>query len=225
MNAQLNDFLSPDQVSVKICGIRDLETAKLLVSNGVQALGVNFWEGSKRYVDVDTAHLWLPSVKGEIVRVGLFVNHSMDFVKAVYDRGELDVVQLHGDETLADLDELRDAGIPVWRAAGVKNAQSLAELSPQLNRADAWLLDAHAPGVYGGTGDCIDWLSAGAFVSNHRETPLILAGGLRPENVAKAIQQVKPCAIDLASGVESSAAVKDPALVAELMARVSAFNS
>ena len=178
---------------------------------------MNFWGKSKRYQSPDEAEEWLPEVKGKILRVGLFVNHSLEEVAEVWERGFIDVIQLHGDESLTDFQALRQRGAKLWRAAGVKDASSLEALAPSLPLADAWLLDAHAPGVFGGTGQAVDWNLAGAFVKAHSEVPIILAGGLTPENVNEAIQVVRPCAIDLASGVESAPAIKDVEKVAKLM--------
>jgi len=148
------------------------------------------------------------------------VNHCVEEVESVWNRGIIDVIQLHGDEDLTDFQKLRTAGVPIWRAAGVKDADSLALLVEQKDQADAWLLDAHAPGVYGGTGQALDWDLVGNFIKKNPEIPIILAGGLVPENVGEAIQKVQPRAIDLASGVESAPAVKDPSKVAQLIASV-----
>jgi len=220
MSDLLKRFVSRETVSVKVCGLRDLESAEMLIEEGVDALGVNFWERSKRYLSLDEAKQWLPKVEGRILRVGLFVNHSMDFVERVWEAGILDVVQLHGDESLASFQYLRQRGIPVWRAAGVKDASSLEGLKADLTEADAWLLDAHAPGVFGGTGQTLDWDLAGAFVSENTGVSWILAGGLKPENVREAIEAVRPSAVDLASGVESAPAVKERPLVKALMNEV-----
>ena len=126
----------------------------------------------------------------------------------------LDVVQLHGDESPEDAAAFRDAGVPFIKAIGVKTRDDLERAAEY--GAAAILLDAHAPGIYGGTGETFDWEVASAFRRDHPGLPVILAGGIVPENAALAALSVAPAALDIASGAELSPGVKD-------LAKVTAF--
>lgn len=210
----LERFLDPDRVSLKICGVRSRQDALRLAAMKVDALGVNFWPDSKRYLDPNEAG-WLREMEGAILRVGVFVNAdpmaAMDLVR----RGWIDVVQLHGDETPEDAAPFCDAGIPFFKAIGVKGLEDLS--SAVRFGANALLMDAHAPGVYGGTGATFDWNTAVSFHREHPHLPLILAGGITPRNAAEAVAAVRPAALDVASGAESSPGVKDFDKVAALL--------
>ena len=211
----LDSFLDPSTPSLKVCGITTAADAEELARLGVPALGANFWPKSKRYLDPARAD-FLKSLQGRILRVGVFVNAGTSQPKQLFDAGLIDVAQLHGDEPDDDILELQAHGIPVIRALGIAHASDLEEAAEC--PADAILLDAHAPGVYGGTGQTIDWNAAASFVAIHPEKPVILAGGITPENAAEASRTVRPAALDTASGSESSPGVKDFTKVAALLA-------
>ena len=211
----LSRFLNPATTSLKICGVTRADDASRLAALGVPALGVNFWPQSKRYLDPAQA-TWLAGLADRILRVGVFVNSDPDLPIRLFHDGLLDLVQLHGDESPADAAPLRDAGVPFVKAIGVKQASDLAHLSEF--GATAILLDAHAPGVYGGTGETIDWNLAADFRAGHPDLPLILAGGITPDNAAAAIAAVHPAAIDIASGAESAPGIKDFSKVEALQA-------
>lgn len=209
----LESFLDPTAVSLKICGVTSRADAESLARMGVDALGVNFWPQSKRYLaDVDAD--WLCSLAGEILRVGVFVNEAPELPLRLVRDGLLDVVQLHGDETPEDAAVYRNAGVPFIKAIGVKTRDDLARATEY--GAAAILLDAHAPGIYGGTGETFDWEVASAFRRDHPQLPVILAGGIVPENAALAAMSVVPAALDIASGAEISPGAKD-------LAKVTAF--
>lgn len=211
----LERFLDPATVSLKICGVTTRADAERLAGLGVDALGVNFWPRSKRFLAPEEAG-WLRDLAGRILRVGVFVNEIPDLPLRLIREGLLDVVQLHGDETPEDALPYRQAGIPFIKAIGVKTVRDLdhaAEFG-----ARAILLDAHAPGVYGGTGETFDWNSAVSFKNRHPELPIILAGGIVPENAALAASHAQPAALDVASGAELSPGIKDFAKVAALLA-------
>jgi len=208
-------FLDPAAVSLKICGVTTRGDAEGLATLGVDALGVNFWPRSKRYLAPDGA-AWLRDFAGRILRVGVFVNAPAELPLRLVRDGLLDVVQLHGDETPAETGIYRDAGVPFFKAFGVKSPDDLAQAAAF--GADAVLLDAHAPGVYGGTGVTFDWNAAIAFQSRQPHLPLILAGGIVPENAALAAATVKPAALDVASGAEHSPGIKDFDKVTALLA-------
>jgi phosphoribosylanthranilate isomerase len=202
----LESFLDPASTSLKICGVTTRDDANQLVAMGVDALGVNFWPKSKRYLAPEDA-TWLRELEGKILRVGVFVNESSDLPLRLVRDGCLDVVQLHGDETPEAAAGLRDAEVPFFKAIGVK---TLADLARAMDfGASAILLDAHAPGIYGGTGEVFDWEVASDFRRQHPNLPVLLAGGIVPENAALAAMSVQPAALDIASGAEISPGIKD----------------
>lgn len=202
----LERFLDPSTISLKICGITRRTDAGQLAALGVHAMGVNFWPMSKRYLPPADA-AWLLDFAGRILRVGVFVNERSALPLALVRDGLLDVIQLHGDETPADAGALRAADIPFIKGIGVKSRADLAQAAAY--GARAILLDAHAPGVYGGTGEVIDWNVAAQFREQHPGLPVILAGGIVPENAARAARSVRPAALDVASGAELAPGIKD----------------
>jgi phosphoribosylanthranilate isomerase len=211
----LERFLDPASVSLKICGVTTRGNAERLVAMGVDALGVNFWPRSKRYLAPQDAG-WLAGLADRILRVGVFVNEAPELPLRLIRGGLLDAVQLHGDETPEDAAVYQDAGVPFFKAIGVNTLEDLARAADF--RANAILLDAHAPGVYGGTGETFDWNAALDFKKRHPEIPIILAGGITPENAALAADAVHPAALDVASGAELSPGIKDFDKVAALLA-------
>lgn len=211
----LERFLDPSFVSLKICGILNREDADRLVALGVDALGVNFWPRSKRYLAPENAG-WLRDFAGRILRVGVFVNEDPALPLRLIREGLLDVAQIHGDETPEDALPYQNAGVPFIKGIGVKTKDDLERAVDF--RASAILLDAHAPGVYGGTGETFDWNAAVDFKSRHPDLPIILAGGIVPENAAVAASTVRPAALDVASGAEISPGIKDFGKVSALLA-------
>lgn len=202
----LDSFLDPTTVSLKICGVTTGTDANRLAEMGVDALGVNFWPRSKRYLAAGDA-TWLRELEGKILRVGVFVNQAPDLPLRLLREGYLDVIQLHGDETPDDAAAYRDAGVLFIKAIGVKTQADL-ERAAQYGAAGV-LLDAHAPGIYGGTGEVFDWEVASEFRRRHLELPMLLAGGIVPENAGLAAMSVQPAALDVASGAEISPGIKD----------------
>lgn len=203
---QLMDFLSSAQTSLKICGVRNEADAHRLVELGVDAVGFNFWPNSKRYLSPESAD-WLHGLHGDVLRIGVFVNQSLDLPMRLVTEDMIDVVQLHGDETMEMVSVFKNAGIKVIKAIGVKTAVDV-ERAGEFD-VDAILLDAHAPVVFGGTGETFDWSLALDFKMRFPNTPIILAGGIHPHNAAQAIADVRPAALDVASGAEISPGVKD----------------
>lgn len=208
-------FLDPSTVSLKICGVTTRADAEQLVAMGVDALGVNFWSKSKRYLAPDDA-AWLLDLAGKIIRVGVFVNEPHELPLRLVREGFIDAVQLHGDETPDDAAAYRDAGVPFIKAIGVKTLADLARATDY--GAAAILLDAHAPGVYGGTGEVFDWQLAANFREGNPQLPVLLAGGIVPGNAGFAASHVSPAALDIASGAEISPGVKDFQKVAAFLA-------
>jgi phosphoribosylanthranilate isomerase len=209
------DFLSTDATSLKICGVTLQGDAEKLVELGVDAVGFNFWPKSKRYLDPREGR-WAKALAGSILRVGVFVNEASDLPYRLYGEGLIDVVQLHGDETAKTVRGFSKAGILVIKAVGVKDAADMANAGGY--GADAVLLDAYAPQVFGGTGEVFDWNLAQAFKSRFPEIPMILAGGITPVNARQAASEVRPAGLDVASGAEVSPGVKDFVKVKALLA-------
>ena len=139
------------------------------------------------------------------------MNASDDELAAIHESGVIDLIQLHGDESPERVRSLTDQGLPVFKAMGVKD-RAMLETALEYD-SPTLLLDAYAPTEYGGSGETMDWTLGAGAVSQCPERQIVLAGGLVPENVADAIQQVNPAGVDAASGVEESPGVKDLELV------------
>ena len=203
----MNAFLNPSHTSLKICGVTREEDVRKIIDLGVDALGVNFWPQSKRYLSPENAKNILDLSAGKILRVGVFVNAEPELPTRLLESGQIDIAQFHGDESAAYCAPFAEASLPFIKAIGVKNKASLANIHDYA--ATAILLDTPAPGVYGGTGEKFDWTHAQDFISQNPNTPVLLAGGITPNNAAEAIAQVHPCALDIASGAELSPGIKD----------------
>jgi len=212
----IETFFSPDSTSLKICGVTQTSDAEQLIELGVDALGVNFWPHSTRYCAPETAANFLRLAKGQILRVGVFVNADPELPAKLLEQDMLDIVQFHGDETPDYCAPFALENSPFIRAIGVKNKESLNGIEDF--GATSLLLDAHAPVVYGGTGKVFDWNHAKAFMGQHPEIPVMLAGGITPANAREAVEAVRPCAIDIASGAESAPGIKDFDKVKALLA-------
>ncbi|MCW8893775.1 MAG: phosphoribosylanthranilate isomerase [Deltaproteobacteria bacterium] len=189
------------ETRIKICGITNIEDALCAVTAGADALGFVFYEKSPRYITPLKAQRIVAALPPLVATVGLFVNASAEKIRRTMAMTRLQVVQLHGDELPEDC---RLDPYQVIKALAVKDADSLkgADDYP----VSALLLDAWSGKQYGGSGRSFDWQLAKNLTGR---TPLILAGGLNPENVAEAIQQVRPYAVDVSSGVEASPGRKD----------------
>lgn len=193
-------------VKVKICGITNVDDALHACACGADALGLVFYAGSPRCVTPEAARAIVAALPPFVTSVGLFVNEAPARVRQVAEVCGLDVIQLHGDETPEQCDFAPRRTIKALR---VQDAASLA--GHEQFRTAALLLDAFVPGTYGGTGESFNWQLAAEVA---RQRPVILAGGLAPENVAEAVRCVRPYAVDVSSGVESAPGHKDPAKVA-----------
>jgi phosphoribosylanthranilate isomerase len=194
-------------VHVKICGITRPEDAELAASLGAWAIGFNFWEGSKRRVDPAVAAGIARALRRKVEPVGVFVNPTLDEVVRLAEGVGLTHVQLHGDEGPAFCTAVAErTGARVIKALRVGSGADIR--SAARFHTDFHLLDAAAGPAYGGTGQTFDW----ELVTQRRShVPLILSGGLTPENVAEGIAAVHPWGVDVASGVESAPGIKDPA--------------
>jgi phosphoribosylanthranilate isomerase len=201
---------------VKICGVSDPADARLVADLGAWALGMVFWPQSPRACSVDVAE----EIGGELHRrlelTGVFVNATLDDVAATADRCRLTLLQLHGDEGPAYCREAaRRTGAKVMKAAHVHDAAQVHDL--RRFYTDFHLLDAHSPRAPGGTGESFDWELA---LLHPRRPPVVLAGGLTPDNVARAIESTRPFGVDVASGTESEPGRKDPAKLEAFFAAV-----
>ncbi|HET9180099.1 MAG TPA: phosphoribosylanthranilate isomerase [Terriglobia bacterium] len=203
---------------IKVCGITRLEDALLAVELGAEALGFNFYRPSPRYIDSATARAIIQSLPPFVTAVGVYANETeMDRVTAIAQEAGVGVIQLHGPR-FPDFDGLPTA-YPLIRAVAVGDgfkAESLSNL-----RANGFLLDACHPNLSGGTGKSFDWEVAREA---NRYGTIIVAGGLNPGNVGRAIQTVRPFAVDVASGVESGPGQKDSALLRAFFAAVRAAD-
>lgn len=210
-------------IRVKICGIQDYDTAKAAVAAGVDALGFVF-APSKRRIGPETAREIVAALPPFVTTVGVFVNASLAVVKETADFCGLDAVQLHGMETSAFCKDLRLKVIKAFRVAAGRKCVVETELNcltfseeelEMVNDYDvhAVLLDAYVPGSAGGTGERFDW---GLLAGKKFRSPVILAGGLNPENVASAVARVRPYAVDVSTGVETDGR-KDAAKIREFI--------
>lgn len=193
-------------IRVKICGVTTPEDARFALECGADALGLNFVSGTPRFLRAEAAAKLAAALPPFGVRVGVFVNEDPRRIEQIARQAGLDAVQLHGDEPPEDCRWLAERGLRVIRALRVRGPETLADAGcfPDC----AILLDAYAEGRLGGTGKSFDWSLARELAA--RRT-VILSGGLRPENVAQAIQEVRPYGVDVSSGVEGGVpGRKDP---------------
>ncbi len=198
-------------VRVKICGVTTLDDALLCARAGAEAVGLNFWAGSKRRVDVERAAEIAAALPGSVLKVGVFVDAPRAEIERTIAAVGLDAVQLHGDETPEDCLGFAARVIKAIRVRpGGESPAALAERFA----VDYVLLDADTAG-YGGSGRSFDWRLAAGVAPGR----LFLAGGLRPENVAAAVRAARPFAVDVASGVEIAPGRKDPERVREFIDR------
>jgi phosphoribosylanthranilate isomerase len=187
---------------VKVCGITRREDAVLAVELGAVALGFVFWPGSPRAVTADTVRAITDGLPPFVSRVGVFVNDPPATVLAVATEAGLTCIQLHGDE---DASAYVDTPLPLLKALPVGEGFSLSAVEDLPARVTP-LLDAHDPARRGGTGRIIEWTVAAAAA---RLRPVILSGGLTPDNVKSATATVRPYAVDVSSGVEAAPGIKD----------------
>ena len=189
-------------VRVKICGITNLEDALTAVEAGADALGFVFFQGSPRFVSPEQAAEIICHLPPFVQTVGLFVNEDLEMVNAVADQCGLDVIQLHGEETLGYCKTIRRRVIKAFRVKDISTLDVMVQY-----QVSGYLLDAWSPAARGGTGQTFNWEIAAE--ATKRGLRIALAGGLTPDNVAEAVTTVKPYAVDVSSGVESSPGHKD----------------
>ncbi len=200
---------------VKICGITRIEDIHAAVEAGADAIGLVFYPPSPRYVTIEQAQLLAQHIPPYVSIVGLFVNANANEIVEVLQHVSLDVIQLHGDESPAECQQIAQQTQRRWyKAIQVKPEVDTLEIIQQYQQvgASAMLLDAWHPELKGGTGLQFDWST---FPQSN--LPLILAGGLNPDNVAQAIEMTQAYAVDVSGGVESAKAIKDQKLIQQFM--------
>ncbi|OIR19907.1 N-(5'-phosphoribosyl)anthranilate isomerase [mine drainage metagenome] len=198
---------------IKICGLTREPDIHAVASHGADALGLVFYEKSPRHVSVPQAAGLARAVPPFLTVVGLFVNPTVDYVREVLAKVPLDALQFHGEEAP---EFCASFGKPYLKAIRVKAGVDLVECAARYAGAQGLLLDAYVEGTQGGTGESFDW----ALIPHNLPLPVILSGGLHAGNVAQAVAQVQPYAVDVSSGVEESKGIKDAAKVAAFIKEV-----
>ena len=196
---------------VKICGIKTQKDAQAAINAGADYLGFNFYPKSVRFIEKSVCAEITSVLKREhpqVNLVGVFVNSPVDEIKDILQTCHLDLAQLHGNETPETFAQLAPHAFRAFRGIPESNAGYERSVAPFM------LIDAAVKGVYGGSGVTADWAAAAKLA---RQYPLLLAGGLTPENVADAVRQVQPWGVDVASGVESAPGEKDAGKMSEFV--------
>ena len=212
------DFSLNVRTRVKICGITRPEDADAAEQAGADAIGLVFYAPSPRNVTVEQAARIARRVPAFVTVVGVFVDPSADFLAGVLERVPLDLLQFHGREPPRDC---ASAGRPYMKALRVGPEVDLAAEAARYPHSRAILVDSYVPGVVGGTGQIFPWERVRAV----RDRPIVLAGGLALDNVAKAIRAVRPFGVDASSSVESSKGIKDADAIRELVRIVRAADA
>ncbi|HSN19884.1 MAG TPA: phosphoribosylanthranilate isomerase [Usitatibacter sp.] len=202
-----------ERTRVKICGLREPEHARVAAEAGADAIGLVFYAPSPRFVTTQAAAKVAAVLPPFVAAVGLFVDAPEAEVRRVLAEVPLDLLQFHGNETP---EFCRAFGRPFVRAVRMERGTDLLEYAHRFSHAKALLLDAHSPGTPGGTGLTFDWKAIPADFP----MPVILSGGLDATNVARAVREVRPWAVDVSSGVESGRGVKDPRKIVEFIRSV-----
>lgn len=191
------------RVRAKICGITSPEDALLAASAGADAIGLVFYRPSPRYVTIQQAREICEVVPPFVTIVGLFVDHLRTEISEICENIPLGLLQFHGDESESDC---QGYGIPYIKAVRVRGRDTVVNAAGQFPSAKGLLVDTYVTGTPGGTGKTFDW----TLLPERCEKPLILAGGLSPENVREAVSSVRPYGVDVSGGVEKAKGVKDP---------------
>lgn len=203
---------------IKICGITSVADARVAVESGADAIGLVFYAPSPRNVGLAQARAIIAAIPPFVTTVGLFVDPAQDQVESVLGACSLDLLQFHGDETP---DFCSGFSLPYIKAARVRADSDLVQYLSPYQAARGWLLDAYHDRLYGGTGASFDW----KLIPPDLARPVILSGGLTPDNVGAAVRQVRPWAVDVSSGVESAKGIKDAAKIAAFIAGVKNENA
>jgi phosphoribosylanthranilate isomerase len=219
VKGEIGESAVPRRVRVKICGITSREDAMAAVLAGADALGFNTWEGSKRYMDIRCAGGWMGDLPAFVTRVALCINKPLEEALAIAQLPWVDALQFHGDEAVEYCEQFSKAGFPFIRAVRLGNAEELEKLGGW--STSSVLVDAAVTGAYGGTGALADMALARKAVERFPRLNITLAGGLTPANVRAAVAAVRPYAVDVASGVESTPGRKEAELMRAFVGLVS----
>lgn len=203
---------------IKICGITRPEDGLEAVRLGADAIGLVFYSKSPRLVDNTQARLICQALPPFVTVVGLFVNAEPERIKLVLESVPLDVIQFHGSEIPGECDIY---GRPYIKAVTMEPGLDISSVLEDYPNATGFLLDAYHPDLPGGSGQVFDWHE----IPTDLPKPIILAGGLDPDNVAEAVRRVSPYAVDVSSGVEVSKGIKDPAKIAAFIRGVRSVDS
>lgn len=198
---------------IKICGLTRAEDVDAAVAAGADAIGLVFYEPSPRSVTVEQAAALVGRIPAFVSVVGLFVNPDRTFVESILQRIPLDLLQFHGDETPDFCDSFGRRWI---KAIRVRETGQIEQAFNDYRQGAGLLVDAWDPERYGGTGHSFNW----QLIPEERSMPLILAGGLTSDNVSGAVQQVRPWAVDVSGGVESSKGIKDIQKISDFIKEV-----
>lgn len=198
---------------VKICGIGEPAHARVAAEAGADAIGLVFWKPSPRFLSAERAAEIAAALPPYVTTVALFVNEQREEIERVLKVVPIDLLQFQGDEPP---DFCASFGRPFVRAVRMEQGVDLIEYARRFSAARALLLDAHVPGVPGGTGRTFDWTA----IPRDLPIPIVLSGGLDASNVGTAIRAVRPWGVDVSSGVESSRGVKDPKKIVEFIRKV-----
>ena len=203
---------------IKICGITREEDARTAVNLGADAIGLVFYAPSPRCVSQEQARAIVAVIPPFVTVVGLFVDPAQEQVQSVLRHCRLDLLQFHGDEAADFCDRFE---LPYLKAARVRAGVDLVQYLSPYHAARGWLLDAYHERLHGGAGEPFDW----NLIPRGLTRPIILSGGLTPENVGAAVRQVRPWAVDVSSGVEAAKGVKDAGKIAAFIAGVTNENA
>lgn len=202
-------------IRVKVCGITRLEDALAAAESGMWAVGFVFVRGTPRFIEPEKALKIIENLPKPLEKTGVFADSSLNKVKEVSQLANITKIQLHGDETPEFCAEVSGiTGKEVIKAFPMSNINDIEQIVPYKASVSYILLDTHSKTQKGGTGKTFDWNIAKA--AKQYDLPLILAGGLNPDNILKAYLEVKPFALDLSSGLEVSRGIKDPEKIREL---------
>jgi phosphoribosylanthranilate isomerase len=199
--------------AVKICGVTRIEDALLAAGHGAHAIGLVFYRPSPRFIEPEAAAAIVRALPPFVTPVGLFVDASEDDVRAIAARSGVRLLQFHGAESpefCARFDR------PYMKAVRVRPGVDLLQYARDFHQAQALLLDAFQEGLHGGTGAVFDW----NLIPRTLPLPVVLSGGLTAENVGDAIRRVRPCAVDVSSGVEARKGIKDAQKIAAFITGV-----
>ena len=203
-------------IPVKICGITTCEDAELAVNYGASAIGMIFYKGSPRYIYPEKVEEWISAIPAKIKKVGVFVNEKQKNIKTIVEKLNLDYIQLHGDELPEYCDKMIKPVIKAFRIGTDFDPALLGNF-----QVHAFLFDTFQKGKPGGTGRSFNW----DLISSLKiDTPIILSGGLNPDNIKAGIATVQPSAVDVNSGVESKPGIKDKVKVEKLFNAIENSN-